>query len=561
MPEMFCYQCQETLQNTGCVRRGGVCGKSADVSNLQDLLIYLLKGISFWGTRGRDIGVVSPEADLFVAQALFATITNANFDPARFVELIKKAISLRDALRERAQAACFEQHGGDPCRSSGPDWAGWHPADYSLETLLEKSLTVGIMSDPELDPDVRSLRELIIYGLKGMAAYTDHAYVAGGRDDSVLAFMQEALEATTRADLGVEGLLEVVQRTGEFGIKAMALLDSANTNRYGHPEPTQVSIGVRPGPGILVSGHDLVDLDELLQQTEGTGINVYTHGEMLPTNAYPGLKKYPHLVGNYGGAWWQQSKEFDSFNGAILMTTNCITPVRESYRDRIFTTGMAGYAGIPHIADREPGKQKDFSSLIARAKTCASPLELESGTIPIGFAHNTVLSAADKVIEAVKSGAIKRFVVMGGCDGRQKERDYFTQVARALPEDTIILTAGCAKYRYNKLGLGEIAGIPRVLDAGQCNDSYSLIVIAQALAQAFGVSVNELPLSYDIAWYEQKAVIVLLALLALGIRKIRLGPTLPAFLSPNVVDVLVKAYDLKPIGSVEEDVQAMLAGN
>jgi hydroxylamine reductase len=394
-----------------------------------------------------------------------------------------------------------------------------------------------------------------------MAAYTDHAYVAGGRDDSVLAFMQEALEATTRADLGVEGLLEVVQRTGEFGIKAMALLDSANTNRYGHPEPTQVSIGVRPGPGILVSGHDLVDLDELLQQTEGTGINVYTHGEMLPTNAYPGLKKYPHLVGNYGGAWWQQSKEFDSFNGAILMTTNCITPVRESYRDRIFTTGMAGYAGIPHIADREPGKQKDFSSLIARAKTCASPLELESGTIPIGFAHNTVLSAADKVIEAVKSGAIKRFVVMGGCDGRQKERDYFTQVARALPEDTIILTAGCAKYRYNKLGLGEIAGIPRVLDAGQCNDSYSLIVIAQALAQAFGVSVNELPLSYDIAWYEQKAVIVLLALLALGIRKIRLGPTLPAFLSPNVVDVLVKAYDLKPIGSVEEDVQAMLAGN
>jgi hydroxylamine reductase len=310
-----------------------------------------------------------------------------------------------------------------------------------------------------------------------------------------------------------------------------------------------------------VSGHDLVDLDELLQQTEGTGINVYTHGEMLPTNAYPGLKKYTHLAGNYGGSWWKQSKEFESFNGAILMTTNCITPVRESYRDRIFTTGLAGFTGIPHIADREPGQQKDFSALIARAKSCESPLELESGTIPIGFAHHTVLSAADKVIEAVKSGAIKRFVVMGGCDGRQKERDYFTQVAQALPEDTVILTAGCAKYRYNKLGLGEIAGIPRVLDAGQCNDSYSLIVIAQALAQAFGVSVNELPLSYDIAWYEQKAVIVLLALLSLGIRKIRLGPTLPAFLSPNVVDVLVKAYDLKPIAGAEEDVQAMLAGN
>jgi len=377
----------------------------------------------------------------------------------------------------------------------------------------------------------------------------------------VLAFLQEALEATTRKDIGVNELLAVVQRTGEFGLKAMALLDSANTNRYGHPEPTLVNLGVRPGPGILVSGHDLVDLDELLQQTEGTGINVYTHGEMLPTNAYPGLKKYAHLAGNYGGSWWKQSREFESFNGAILMTTNCITPVRDSYRDRIFTTGMAGFSGVPHIADREPGRQKDFSALIARARNCESPLELENGTIPIGFAHHTVLSVADKVIEAVKSGAIRRFVVMGGCDGRQKERDYFSQVAQKLPKDTIILTAGCAKYRYNKLGLGEIAGIPRVLDAGQCNDSYSLIVIAQALAQAFKVSVNELPLSFDIAWYEQKAVIVLLALLALGVRKIRLGPTLPAFLSQNVVDVLVKAYELQPIADAQEDVQAILAGH
>lgn len=558
MSEMFCFQCQETMRNRGCNVRKGMCGKPAEVSRLQDLLIYLLKGISFWGTRGRGMGVVDEKADYFVAEALFSTITNANFDALRFVELIRQAIDLRDGLRRRAQARCNELHHSN-CADSGPDWAGWHPENYETETLLAKAGTVGIMDNPDLDPDIRSLRELIIYGLKGMAAYTDHAYLAGGRDDSILAFMQEALEATTNDNLTANDLIALVQKTGEFGVKAMALLDSANTTRFGNPEPTQVNLGVRPGPGILVSGHDLVDLEELLIQTEGSGVNVYTHGEMLATNAYPKLKQYKHLVGNYGNSWWMQGEEFDSFNGPILMTTNCIIPVKDSYRDRIFTTGMTGYPGVPHIPNREPGGHKDFSAIIALAKTLPGPRELESGTIPIGFAHNSVLSLADKVIEAVKSGAISRFVVMGGCDGRHKERQYYTDVALALPKDAVILTAGCAKYRYNKLGLGEIDGIPRVLDAGQCNDSYSLVVIAQALAKAFNCSVNELPLSFDIAWYEQKAVIVLLALLSLGVKNIRLGPTLPAFLSENVARILVEAYDLKAIGSVEADVAEMFA--
>ena len=559
MTEMFCYQCQETMKNSGCTRRG-MCGKSAEVSRLQDLLIYLLKGISFWGTRGRNMGVTNDETDLFVAKALFSTITNANFDSDRYVAFIQEAIDRRDDLRKRAQTRCNELHNSN-CNGSGPDWAGWHPNDYEVETLLDKGRTVGVMDDLNLNEDIRSMREVIIYGLKGMAAYVDHAYLVGGRDESVLAFMQEALEATTNDTLGQAEMLALIQKTGEFGIKAMALLDSSNTERYGNPEPTNVFLGVRPGKGILVSGHDLVDLEELLQQTEGTGINIYTHGEMLPTNAYPELKKYKHLVGNYGGSWWRQADEFDSFGGPILMTTNCIIPVRDGYRDRIFTTGMTGYPGVPHIADRPDGGHKDFSAVIERARTCEEPKELETGTIPIGYAHHTVLSVADKVIEAVKSGAISRFVVMGGCDGRHKERQYFTDVALALPKDAIILTAGCAKYRYNKLGLGEIGGIPRVLDAGQCNDSYSLVVIAQALAGAFNCSINELPLSFDIAWYEQKAVIVFLALLALGVKKIRLGPTLPAFLSPNVAKVIVDAFELKPIDTAEVDIAAMMASN
>lgn len=556
--DMFCYQCQETAKNYGCTRKG-VCGKNAEVAGLQDLLTYLLKGISFWGTRGRGMGVSDEETDLFVAQSLFATITNANFDPEAFVRLIKKAIELREALRVRAQARCNELHGSE-CTGTGPDWAGWQPADYEIETLLAKANTIGIMDDESEDPDKRSLRQLIIIGLQGMAAYADHGYVAGGKAPEILAFMQEALEATTHNDMSIDELVAMVTKTGEFGVKAMAFLDKANTDRYGNPEPTQVNLGVRPGPGILVSGHDLPDLEELLIQTEGTGVNVYTHGEMLPTNAYPGLKKYKHLVGNYGGSWWKQGQEFTTFNGAILMTTNCITPLKDAYRDRIFTTGMAGWPGTPHIADRPVGGHKDFSAVIAKAKQCPDPVEIETGTIPIGYAHATVLSVADKVIEAVKSGAIKRFVVMGGCDGRHKEREYYTQVALNLPKDTIILTAGCAKFRYNKLGLGDIGGIPRVLDAGQCNDSYSLVVIAQALAEAFNCTINDLPLSFDIAWYEQKAVIVLLALLSLGVKKIRLGPTLPAFLTPNVAQVIINAYDLKPITTVEADVAAMMVG-
>ena len=559
MTEMFCWQCQEALRNTGCTTRG-VCGKSAEVANLQDLLVYLLKGISFWGTRGRNMGVSDDATDIFVAQALFATITNANFDEERFVLLIKRAVELREALKAAAQEKCKELH-GNPCPGGEPDWAGWKPVSYDLDTLLSKAETVGVMADEDLDPDLRSLRELIIYGLKGMAAYLDHAHVLDVEDPEILAFLQEMLEATTNPKLTAEDLTGLVLKTGEMGLRAMALLDQANTGAYGNPEPTQVNLGVRPGPGILVSGHDLRDIHELLQQTEGTGVNVYTHGEMLPANAYPAFKKYDHFVGNYGGSWWKQKVEFDSFNGPILMTTNCIVLPRESYQDRIFTTGMAGFPGCEHIPDREPGKQKDFSSIIELAKTLPGPESLEEKTITIGFAHQAVMNHAGAVIDAIKSGDIKRFVVMAGCDGRHRSREYYTQVAETLPEDAVILTAGCAKYRYNKLELGDINGIPRILDAGQCNDSYSLIRTAQALAEAFEVEdVNDLPISYDIAWYEQKAVIVLLALLSLGIKKIRLGPSLPAFLSPNVTEVLVKNFDLMPNGEVESDVAAMMAG-
>lgn len=564
--DMFCYQCQETAKNEGCTTLG-MCGKPAEVAQLQDLLIWLLKGISFWGVRGRALDVVDPETDLFVAKALFATITNANFDPDRFVHLIREAIERREALRLRAQAVCRAQRGSD-CSDAPPDHRGWIPAAYDVDTLTAKGREVGVMADPTLNPDIRSLRELLIYGLKGLAAYTDHAYVLEHSNAALLAFMQEVLDATTHDELTAEDLVALVLRTGQMGVEAMRLLDAANTETYGHPEPTQVALGVRPGPGILISGHDLRDLEELLQQTEGTGVNVYTHGEMLPANAYPAFKKYPHFAGNYGGSWWHQQQEFEAFGGPIVMTTNCIVPVKASYRERLFTTGMAGWPGCPHIPDREPGKPKDFSAVIALAKTCPGPKPLETGAIPIGFAHHTVMSVADKVIEAVQTGAIKRFVVMGGCDGRQKSRDYYTRLAQALPKEYVILTAGCAKYRYNKLDLGQITSadgtftLPRVLDAGQCNDSYSLAAIALQLQAALGLAdINDLPISYDIAWYEQKAVIVLLALLSLGVKHIRLGPTLPAFVSPGVLDVLVQRFDIKPIGSVEADVAAIVAGN
>ncbi|MDY7080098.1 MAG: hydroxylamine reductase [Chloroflexota bacterium] len=548
---MFCFQCQETSKNQGCTVRG-VCGKTDDVANLQDLLVWLLKGISFYGVEARKAGVSDSEVDLFVAQALFATITNANFDPERLAALTRKAILLRDRLKAQVTETLSEPL---------PEMATWVPETKDLEELIQKGSTVGIMADPNLDEDIRSLRELLTYGLKGIAAYTDHAYILEHYNETLLTFLQEALLATMDDEMSADDLVGLVLKCGKMGAQAMALLDQANTSTYGNPEPTQVNIGVREGPAILISGHDLRDLDELLQQTEGQGVNVYTHGEMLPANAYPAFKKYPHLVGNYGGSWWHQQTEFEKFGGAILMTTNCIVKPKKSYKDRIFTTGMAGWPGVQHIPDRADGGQKDLRPVIAKALESGSPQELERGTIPIGFAHTAVLSVADKVVEAVKSGAIKRFVVMAGCDGRHKTRQYYTDMAEQLPHDTVILTAGCAKYRYNKLDLGDIGGIPRILDAGQCNDSYSLVVIAQKLAEAFGLDdVNDLPVAYDIGWYEQKAVIVLLALLSLGVKHIRLGPTLPAFVSPNVLNVLVENFDIKPITTVEQDLAAIVAG-
>ena len=559
---MFCFQCQETARNQGCTVRG-VCGKTTDVANLQDLLIWLLKGVSFYGVRAMELGVRDPEADLFVAQALFATITNVNFAPERFVALAKKALELRERLGAKFLEA-YQQSRGEPFSESLPEVVTWLPEKGDMDELVQKGATVGIMADGfarDLDQDIRSLRWLLTYGLKGLAAYTDHAYVLEHRNDALLAFLQEGLLATMDEDASADDLVSLVLKCGKMGVQAMALLDQANTSAYGNPEPTQVNIDVKPGPAILISGHDLRDLAELLQQTEGKGVNVYTHGEMLPANAYPAFKKYPHLVGNYGGSWWHQREEFEKFGGAILMTTNCIVSPKESYRDRMFTTGMVGWPGIRHIADREKGEQKDFSQVIAKALESGSPQELEHGSIPIGFAHAAALSVADKVVEAVKSGAIKRFVVMAGCDGRHKTRQYYSEIAKGLPRDTVILTAGCAKYRYNKLDLGDIGGVPRILDAGQCNDSYSLVVIAQKLAEAFGLDdINDLPIAYDIAWYEQKAVIVLLGLLSLGVKHIRLGPTLPAFVSPNVLDVLVKRFDIKPIAAVEEDLAAIVAG-
>ena len=551
MTDMFCYQCQETMKNSGCIRRG-MCGKSAEVSRLQDLLIYLLKGISFWGTRGRDMGVKDDETDLFVAKALFSTITNANFATARFVELIKEAIVRRDNLRARAQTRCNELHSSN-CNGSGPDWAGWHPEDYEVETLLAKGRTVGVMDDPELNEDIRSMRELVIYGLKGIAAYVDHAYLVGGRDESILAFLQEALEATTNDKLGQAEMLALIQKTGECGVKAMALLDASNTGRYGNPEPTQVFLGVKPGKGILVSGHDLPDLEELLQQTEGTGINIYTHGEMLPTHGYPGLKKYKHFVGNYGGAWQDQQKEFAAFPGAILMTTNCIQKPAETYKSRIFTCGLVAWPGVVHITDR------NFKPVIDAALAAPGFAETEpEKTILVGFGRNAVLGAAPKVIELVQAGKIRHFFLIGGCDGAKSGRNYYTDLATQVPKDCVILTLACGKYRFNKLEFGDIEGIPRLLDIGQCNDAYSAVKIALALADAFKTDVNGLPLSLVLSWYEQKAVCILLSLLFLGVRNIRIGPSAPAFLTPAVFQVLHDKLNLMPITTPEQDLKAIL---
>jgi len=552
---LYCFQCQETAKNTGCTVKG-VCGKPEETANLQDLLIFVLKGMAVYEEKLKELGVSERSHDDFISQGLFATITNVNWDDARFTDLIEDGLRRKAELGARFLKA-FKEKNGREFDGELPEAATWS-ADPSA--FAAKATEVGVLATE--NEDVRSLRELLVIGVKGIAAYNDHAAVLGFRNPDVDDFIVEALASTTK-DLSVDEMVGLVLKAGEKAVAVMALLDEANTSTYGHPELTEVNIGVRSNPGILISGHDLKDMEELLKQTEGTGVDVYTHGEMLPANYYPAFKKYDHFVGNYGGSWWHQNEEFEAFNGPILLTTNCLVPLKKNntYLSRLYTTGVVGYDGASHIADRANGSAKDFSALIAQAKSCSAPTELETGTIVGGFAHNQVLALADKVVDAVKSGAIKRFVVMAGCDGRQKSRSYFTEVAEQLPPDTVILTAGCAKYRYNKLLLGDIGGIPRVLDAGQCNDSYSLAVIALKLKEVFGLDdINDLPVSYDIAWYEQKAVAVLLALLHLGVKGIRLGPTLPGFLSANVAKVLVENFDLKPIGTVADDVAAMMAG-
>jgi hydroxylamine reductase len=544
---MFCFQCQETAKGTGCTVRG-VCGKPDDVAKMQDLLIYALKGISVYGIAARKANIVDDEADKFVMESLFSTVTNVNFDKEYFVERVKQALAMRDRMRERLM-----ENGVSPDPDL-PDAALWNPV--SEEEFVVKAETVGVLATE--NEDVRSLRQLITYGVKGMAAYAKHAYVLGFKDQEIMGFMQKALAATLDDTLSADDLVALTMEAGKYGVNVMALLDKANTTTYGHPEITKVNIGVRNNPGILISGHDLKDLEELLEQTAGTGVDVYTHGEMLPAQYYPAFKKYDHFAGNYGNAWWKQDKEFDSFNGPILMTTNCLIPPKDSYKDRVYTTSVVGFPGVKHIPDGIDGQSKDFSEIIRHAQKCPPPTEIETGEIVGGFAHHTVLGLADKVIDAIKSGAIRKFVVMAGCDGRMKSRDYYRDFAAQLPHDTVILTAGCAKYKYNKLDLGDIGGIPRVLDAGQCNDSYSLAVIALKLKEVFGLDdVNQLPISYNIAWYEQKAVIVLLALLYLGVKNIHLGPTLPAFLSPNVASVLVEKFGISGISTVEEDLKKL----
>ena len=536
--KMFCYQCQETAGCKGCTM-SGVCGKKPDVAAMQDLLVYVTKGISAVTTALRQEGKqVSAEINHLITLNLFTTITNANFDKESIEARIRATLTEKDVLL--AQIA-------DP--SGLPEAAKWNGSG----NWEEKAGTVGVLSTE--NEDIRSLRELITYGLKGLSAYSKHANVLLKDDEEVDAFLQRALAATLDDNLSVKELIALTMETGKHGVSGMALLDKANTEAYGNPEITKVNIGVGKNPGILVSGHDLRDLEMLLEQTQGTGVDVYTHSEMLPAHYYPAFKKYPNFIGNYGNAWWKQKEEFESFNGPILMTTNCIVPPKDSYKDRLYTTGAAGYPGCTHIPG-EIGAQKDFSAIIEHAKRCAAPTEIETGELIGGFAHAQVLALADQVVDAVKSGAIKKFVVMAGCDGRAKSREYYTEFAKALPKDAVILTAGCAKYKYNKLPLGDINGIPRVLDAGQCNDSYSLAVIALKLKEVFGLDdINDLPIAYNIAWYEQKAVIVLLALLYLGVKNIHLGPTLPAFLSPNVAKVLVENFGIAGISTVEEDLK------
>jgi len=540
---MFCFQCQEASKGVGCTVRG-ICGKDAETAVLQDLLIYTMKGVANIVVAAGIAPEKIPHVNVAILNGLFATITNANFDSEAIRGAIRKMLALRDELREGLQGE-FSLHDAALFRLKQD------------EQMLAKGAEVGILATK--DEDIRSLRELITYGLKGMAAYGHHAFNLGKENMEIYRFIYKALNATLDNSLSGDDLMALTLETGKYGVDVMALLDEANTSTYGHPEITEVNIGVRNNPGILVSGHDLKDLEQLLKQTEGTGVDVYTHSEMLPAHYYPAFKKYKHFVGNYGNAWWQQLREFESFNGPILFTTNCIVPPRkEEIRKRIFTTGATGYPGCTHIEEDEEGR-KDFSEIIELAKTCPPPAEIEKGTIVGGFAHEQVFALADQIVEAVRSGSIKKFFVMAGCDGRMNSRGYYTDFASELPEDNVILTAGCAKYRYNKLDLGDIGGIPRVLDAGQCNDSYSLALIALKLKEIFGLEdINELPIVYNISWYEQKAVIVLLALLYLGVKNIQLGPTLPAFLSPNVAEVLVEKFGITSIGTVAEDLERFL---
>ena len=536
---MFCYQCQETAGCTGCTN-SGVCGKTPEVATMQDLLVYVTRGISAVTTHLRSLGTeISAEINHLITVNLFTTITNANFDKEMIVARIRETLDTKENLLKQC-----------PDTSMLPAAALWNGEEH---TFAVKAALVGVLSTK--DEDIRSLREMITYGLKGLSAYSKHANALLKENAELDAFLQRALAATLDDSLTVSDYVNLTLETGKYGVEGMALLDAANTGAYGHPEMTRVNIGVGKHPGILVSGHDLRDLEMLLIQTQGTGVDVYTHSEMLPAHYYPAFKKYPNFIGNYGNAWWKQKEEFESFNGPILMTTNCIVPPKDSYKDRLYTTGAAGYPGCKHIGG-EIGEEKDFSEIIEQAKRCAAPTEIEQGKILGGFAHNQVLALADQIVDAVKTGAIRKFVVMAGCDGRAKSRNYYTDFAKALPHDAVILTAGCAKYKYNKLDLGDINGIPRVLDAGQCNDSYSLAVIALKLKEVFGLDdINDLPIVYNIAWYEQKAVIVLLALLYLGVKNIHLGPTLPAFLSPNVAKVLVENFGIAGIGTVEEDLK------
>ncbi|WP_353333381.1 hydroxylamine reductase [Bacteroides sedimenti] len=541
---MFCFQCQEASKGIGCTL-SGVCGKTPEVANIQDLLLFVVRGISVYNQELRKAGNASPEADKFVFDGLFMTITNANFDKQAIINKIKAGLALKNELGKKVTLP------------NPPDECTWNGDESEFET---KAATVGVLRNS--DEDIRSLKELVHYGIKGMAAYVEHAWNLNNENPEIFGFMQHALAEITRNDITIDELISLTLETGKYGVSAMAQLDAANTSHYGNPELSEVNIGVGKNPGILISGHDLKDLEELLQQTEGTGVDVYTHSEMLPAHYYPQLKKHKHLVGNYGNAWWRQKEEFETFNGPILFTTNCIVPPTKNatYTDRIYTTGASGLEGATHIPARVNGEPKDFSAIIEHAKKCLPPTQIESGKIVGGFAHAQVLALADKVVDAVKGGAISKFFVMAGCDGRMKSRNYYTEFAEKLPKDTVILTAGCAKYRYNKLPLGDINGIPRVLDAGQCNDSYSLAVIALKLKEVFGLEdINDLPIIYNIAWYEQKAVIVLLALLSLGVKKIHLGPTLPAFLSPNVTKVLVDNFGIGGISTVDEDIAAFLA--